>query len=210
VRVGFGLDLPEKSRLRARLEPLSVCVPVQFGLSFRDFSMYSEDDLQYAIENTRVILSPERRIETFGTTSFHFYLVTELMDTVSEIRVRGGRIQADRPQIITAAHLSRLSLEGFGEKARVFVEMLQNRNSALLKYGFQIRKDDLSESLVHDSIDAVLDRVTNQVPAALRSSSAVIHGVDEGWEVCLLKFTIEMMHQSAGGNIQDFRRKGLL
>ena len=158
----------------------------------------------------QVILSPERRIETFGTTSFHFYLVTELMDTVSEIRVRGGRIQADRPQIITAAHFSRLSLEGFGEKARVFAEMLQNRNAALLKYGFQIKKDDLSESLVHDTIEAVLDRVTKQVPAALRSSSAVIHGVDEGWEVCLLKFTIEMMHQSAGGNIQDFRRRGLL
>src|SRR6516164_1306142 len=189
--------------------PLCLC-PCPIRVKFRDFSMYSEDDLQYAIENTRVILSPERRIETFGTTSFHFYLVTELMDTVSEIRVRGGRIQADRPQIITAAHLSRLSLEGFGEKARVFAEMLQNRNSALLKYGFQIRKDDLSESLVHDSIDAVLDRVTNQGPAALRSSSAVIHGVDEGWEVCLLKFTIEMMHQSAGGNIQDFRRRGLL
>jgi hypothetical protein len=103
-----------------------------------------------------------------------------------------------------------LSLEGFGEKARVFAEMLQNRNSALLKYGFQIRKDDLSESLVHDSVEAVLDRVTSQVPAALRSSSAVIHGVDEGWEVCLLKFTIEMMHQSAGGNIQDFRRRGML
>jgi hypothetical protein len=133
--------------------------------------MYSEDDLRYAIENTRVILSPERRIETFGTTSFHFYLVTELMDSVSEIRVR---------------------------------------DSALLKYGFQIRKEDLSESLVHDSVEAVLDRVANQVPAALRGSSAVIHGVDEGWEVCLLKFTIEMMQQSAGGNIQDFRRRGML
>jgi hypothetical protein len=172
--------------------------------------MYSADDLQYAIENTRVILSPERRIETFGTTSFHFYLVTELMDRASEIRVRDGRIQADRPQIITAANLSRLSLEGFGEKARLFAEMLQSRHSALLKYGFQIRKDDLSESLVHDSVEAVLDRVAKQVPAALRGASAVIHGVDEGWEVCLLKFTVEMMHQSAGGNIQDFRRRGLL
>jgi hypothetical protein len=172
--------------------------------------MHSEDDLQYAIENTRVILSPECRIETFGTTCFHFYLVTELMDSASEIRVRDGRIQADRPQIVTAANISKLSLEGFGEKARIFADMLRNRNAALLKYGFQIRKDDLSESLVHDSIEAVLDRVTNQVPAALRGSSAVIHGVDEGWEVCLLKFTIEMMHQSAGGNIQDFRRRGLL
>ena len=172
--------------------------------------MHSEDDLQYAIENTKVILSPERRIETFGTTSFHFYLVTELMDRANEIRVRDGMIQADRPQILTAENIAKLSLEGFGERARKFVEMLQMRNAAMLKYGFQIRKEDLSERLVHDSIEAVLDRVTSQVPEALRASSAVICGVDEGWEICLLKFTVEMIQQSAGGNIQDFRRKGII
>ncbi|MBV8353665.1 MAG: hypothetical protein JOZ21_15465, partial [Verrucomicrobia bacterium] len=53
--------------------------------------MHSEDDVQYAIDNTKVILSPERRIATFGTTRFHFYLVTELMDSVNEIRVRDGK-----------------------------------------------------------------------------------------------------------------------
>ena len=140
--------------------------------------MYSEDDLQYALENTKVIVSPERRIETFGATSFHFYLVTELMDSANEVRIRDGRIQADRPQILTAENIAKLTLEGFGEKARKFAEMLQSRNAALLKYGFQIRKDDLSENLVHDSIEAVLDRVTSQVPESLRSTSAIIHGVD--------------------------------
>ena len=172
--------------------------------------MHSEDDLQYALENTKVLVSPERRIETFGATSFHFYLVTELMDHVDEIRIRDGRIQADRPQILTSENIARLTLEGFGEKARKFAELLQSRNAAMLKYGFQIRKDDLSENLVHDSVEAVLDRVMSQVPESLRSTSAVIHGVDEGWEVCLLKFTVEMIQQSAGRNIQDFRRKGLL
>ena len=34
--------------------------------------MWSEDDFQYAIENTQVILAPERQIATFGTTSFRF------------------------------------------------------------------------------------------------------------------------------------------
>jgi hypothetical protein len=174
------------------------------------YLMYSEDELQYALENTKVIFSPERRIETFGATSFHFYLVTELMDSANEIRIRDGRIQADRPQILTAENIAKLTLEGFGDKARKFAEMLQSRNAAMLKYGFQIRKDDLSENLVHDSVEAVLDRVTSQVPESLRSNSAVIHGVDEGWEVCLLKFTVELIQQSAGGNIQDFRRKGLL
>jgi hypothetical protein len=172
--------------------------------------MYSEDDLQYALENTKVIVSPERRIQTFGATSFHFYLVTEMMDTANEIRIRDGRIQADRPQILTAENIAKLTLEGFGEKAQKFAELLQSRHAAMLSYGFQIRKDDLSENLVHDSVQAVLERVTNQVPESLRSASAVIHGVDEGWEVCLLKFTVEMIQHSAGRNIQDFRRKGLL
>ena len=172
--------------------------------------MYSEDDLHYALENTRVIVSPERRIETFGATSFHFFLVTELMDRVNQIRVRDGRIHADRPQILTGENFAKLTLEGFGEKARKFADLLQARNAALLKYGFQIRKDDLAESLVHDSLEAVLHRVASQVPDAIRGNSAVIQGVDEGWEICLLKFTVEMIQQSAGRNIQDFRRKGLL
>jgi hypothetical protein len=180
------------------------------GLNSKVTIMYSEDDLHYALENTRVIVSPERRIETFGATSFHFFLVTELMDRVNQIRVRDGRIHADRPQILTGENFAKLTLEGFGEKARKFADLLQARNAALLKYGFQIRKDDLAESLVHDSLEAVLHRVASQVPDAIRGNSAVIQGVDEGWEICLLKFTVEMIQQSAGRNIQDFRRKGLL
>jgi len=172
--------------------------------------MYSEDDFQYAVENTRVIMSPKRRIDTFGATSFHFYLVSESMDSVNEIRVRNGSIQADRPQILTPENVAKLSLEGFGEQACKFVEMLQMRNLAMLKYGFQIRKNDLSESLVHDPVDAVLERVKSQVLVGDLSSSVVIHGVDEAWEICLLKFTVEMIQQSAGGNLRDFRQKGLL
>jgi hypothetical protein len=172
--------------------------------------MYSEDDLQYAIESTRVILSPERRIDTFGATSFQFYLVSELMDSVNQIRVRNGSIQADRPQIMTPENAAKLSLEGFGEQAQKFIELLRSRNSPMLKYGFQIRKNDLSESLVHDSLEAVLDRVKAEVPPAELISSAVIQGVDEAWEICLLKFTVEMIQRSAGGNIRDFRQKGLL
>ena len=50
-----------------------------------------EDDFQYAIENTQVILAPEQKIATFGTTSFRFYLISELMDRVNEVRVRDGK-----------------------------------------------------------------------------------------------------------------------
>src|SRR6476469_10770466 len=102
----------------------------------------TEDDFQYAIENTRVIVAPERQIATFGSTSFRFYLISELMDQANEIRVRDGRIHADRPQILTPEHYCRLLLEGFGEKAAQCAEALRERmsNKAVLRYGFQLRK----------------------------------------------------------------------
>src|SRR5260370_16546073 len=100
-----------------------------------------EDDFQYAIENTQVILAPEQQIATFGSTSFHFYLISELMDRVNEVRVRDGKIHADRPQILTSEHFSRLLLEGFGDKAHRYVDQLreQARNFAVLLYTFQFR-----------------------------------------------------------------------
>src|ERR1700740_2767512 len=110
--------------------------------------MYNGDDLQYALENTKVIHSPDRRIETFGATSFDFYLITELMDRVNEIRVRSGRIQADRPQLVTPENMAKLLLDGFGEAANQFAPLLQSRNATFLQYGFQIRKEGVTDTTV--------------------------------------------------------------
>ena len=171
-----------------------------------------EDDFQYAIENTQVILAPERKIATFGSTSFHFYLISELMDRVNEVRVRDGKIHADRPQILTPEHFSRLLLEGFGDKAERYIEQLreQARNIAVLRYGFQFRKTDVVERMFRDPIDAVIARTKSQVEGMAEPLRAVIQGVDEAWEVCLLKFTIDMIERSSGGNIGDFRKRGLI
>src|SRR5436189_5715289 len=138
-----------------------------------------EDDFQYAIENTQVILAPERQIATFGSTSFHFYLISELMDRVNEVRVRDGKIHADRPQILTPEHFSRLLLEGFGEKAERYVDQLREhaRGIAVLRYGFQFRKTDLSEHTLRDSIDTVINRTKRQVEGKSESLSAIIQGV---------------------------------
>jgi hypothetical protein len=172
--------------------------------------MYTGDDLQYALENTKVIHAPDRRIETFGVTSFNFYLISELMDSVNEIRIRSGRIQADRPQLVTPENMAKLLLDGFGEAANQFAQLLQSRNAAFLKYGFQIRKEGVTEHIVHDPLPAVVDRVNQDVPEGQRGGSAIIQGVDEGWEICLLKFTLELVEQSARINWFDLRRRGLL
>ncbi len=178
---------------------------------FRLF-MLNEDTIQYAIDNTQVIVAPQRRIATFGDTSFRFFLVTELMDSVNQVRVRDGRLHAERPQIITPGHIQNMLVEGFGENAEEFAGWLREHapQLAILKYGFQFRKTDISNEVVHDPLAGVVGRLRAQVEASDDPLSAVIHGVDEGWEICLLKFAADMIQESTGGNMGDFRKRGLL
>ena len=190
---------------------LPVCITTSIPYPSHRSSM-TRDDFEYAIENTRVILAPEQQIATFGSTSFNFYLISELMDRVDQVRVRNGKIHAERPQILTPEHYSRLLLEGFGDKAQRYVDQLRERlhNIAVLRYGFQFRKTDVTEETLRDSIDAVINRTKRQVENESESLSAVIQGVDDAWEVCLLKFTIDLIERSSGGNIGDFRKRGLI
>ena len=69
----------------------------------------TRDDFDYALENTHVILAPEGQIATFGSTSFNFYLISELMDRVNQVRIRNGKVHAERPQILTPEHYCRLA-----------------------------------------------------------------------------------------------------
>ncbi len=174
--------------------------------------MWSEDDFQYAAENTRVIIAPEQPIATFGATSFRFFLISELMDSVDQVRVRDGQIHAERPQIVTPDHFARLLLDGFGDQAQRYADRLRERlrNVAVLRYGFQFRKTDVTENTVRDSLEAVVARTKAQVQNSRESGRAVIQGVDEAWEVCLLKFTVDLIERSSGENFGDLRRRGLL
>src|SRR5213596_1647405 len=145
----------------------------------------TRDDFNYAIENTHVIVAPERQIATLRSPSFNFYLISELMDRVDQVRVRNGKIHAERPQILTPEHYCRLLLEGFGDKAQRYVDQLREhlRNIAVLRYGFQFRKTDLNEQTLSDSIDTVIKRTMRQVESKNEPPSAIIHGVDDAWEV---------------------------
>lgn len=177
--------------------------------------MFTADDFQYALENTRLLLGPRQQIETFGNTSFRFRLLTESMDRVNEVHIRDGTIHAERPQLLTPEHHARLLLENFGEKAGEFAEWLRRSGrplAAILKYGFQFRRSEITESTVHDSFESVSERIRAEVEASQDAEplSAVLQGIEDAWEVCLLKFTMDLVQGSSGGNVGDLRRRGLL
>ena len=177
--------------------------------------MFTADDFQYALENTQVLLAPKQQIATFGNTHFRFHLLTESMDKINEIKVREGTIHAERPVLLTPEHHAKILLENFGEKAEEFADWLRTSGGSMasvLKYGFQFRRSQVREQLFHDSIERVSERVCTEVSAGQEHDplSAVIRGVDDAWEVCLLKFTVDLVRGSAAGNAGDLRRKGLL
>jgi hypothetical protein len=174
--------------------------------------MLSPDDFNYALENTRVLLAPSQRLDTFGTSLFNYFLVTEEMDAVNLSRVREGHIHAERPQIITPQNMARLLLDGFGDQGQRFAEHIsaQAERFAFLKYGFRVSKSDVRSYDVHESIETVSGRLKEELERKNEPLTALLTGVDEGWEVCLLKFMVDLIHASAPGNMGDFRERGML
>jgi hypothetical protein len=169
------------------------------------------DDIAYAMETTIVVHEPDRRIDTFGTTNFEFHLLTEPMDEVGRVRVREGRIEAEQPKILRPEAYAELMFEGFGEQAEVFSEWFrQFGNLDIVKYGFVFAKRGFTESIVHEPIEAVRDRILDDIRVSGNPSRAVIIGVDDTWEISLLKFTMEMVGSSRDINAFDFKRRGLL
>ena len=131
---------------------------------------------------------------------------------LGQSRLRGDVAEEQKiKQILTPEHLLRLLLAGFGEPARRYAERLREyaNNVAILRYGFRFHRSEVTEHTVRDTIEAVIGRTRREAETS-EQLSAVIHGVDDAWEVCLLKFTIDLIERSSGGNIGDFRRRGLL
>ncbi len=173
---------------------------------------YKKHDIWYAVNNTRILVTPARRLETFGATMVNYRLVSELLDSVNRIRVREGRIQAQRPQIMTPSSYAGSLLDGFGEEAEEYAEWLRQHEGDLhiLQYGFVIRKEEVSDEIISDSLEAVTERVCKQVESKGDPLAAVVIGVDEPWEVCLLKLMVDIIRESAPGNVRDMQRRRLL
>ena len=178
--------------------------------------MHSQDDIHYALETTRVLREPDHRIQTFGETKFEFQLISDLMDRVGQVRIRSGEVEAQRPRILRPEAFRDFEFEGFNSTAKArFERMLEKfraegRDLAFLQYGFHFRRGEVSEEIVHDSMDAVRSRVLEDIRRTGNPSRAIIEGVDDAWEICILKFSFEMTLRSHEINAFDLKRRGLI
>lgn len=166
-------------------------------------------DFWYALNHSEVLVRPEQRLESFGTTSVHYHLVTELMDATDQVRVREGKIHAFRPQIVTPQSFAESFLEGFEEtQAGQYLDWLRRHEQELLilKYGFKIRKEAISTHVVNDKLELVIDKLRVQITEQGGGLQALIRGVEEPWEVCLIRLMTELVQRSVGWNARELGR----
>ncbi|MDY6907099.1 MAG: hypothetical protein SV910_02530 [Chloroflexota bacterium] len=172
-----------------------------------------DERIRHAVEQTEVLRFPRQHLATFGTTNINYYLLTMPVyaETVNadETVVREGKVSAERPRIVTPYYLTRL--EGFGENAQRYLEMVigaYGPHVPGLLYSYRNEQRELS--IVSDRLDVVAGRLGDMIDKSGDSLAAVIQGVDELWDVSLLKFISELTEGSLQSNIAEFNRSGLL
>lgn len=168
-------------------------------------------DFRYAVANTEILIPPRGMLETFGNTLLSYVVVSELMDSVGKCHVRTGRMKLLKPQIITPSAYSEMLLEGFGEEARNYVRWLSEHEDDvhILRYGYTLKREPISEETVSRPIEAVLEDAKKDVEARNDPYLALVHGVDEPWDVCLVRLFWDVVGRSTKHNILEMAQKHL-
>lgn len=174
--------------------------------------MPNKADIQYAMEHTHVLREPDRRIDTFGNSRFHFIIISEMMDEAGKVVLRRGTVEAYKPQIIKPAHYSSVELEGFDEKARDFLNWLKDNDKepVYFQYGFNFKRTEVNSEIITGAYETVKAEILDKVQIEDDPMMAVMEAIEDTWEIGLLKFSVDMIQKSQEINQFDFKRKGLI
>ncbi|HEX7365192.1 MAG TPA: hypothetical protein VF366_08515 [Dehalococcoidia bacterium] len=168
--------------------------------------MEADDKIQYAVEHTQVLRAPAQSLATFGTTNIYYYLVTELAEWINV--VREGRVIAARPKIVTPSYL--INLEGFSSQARKFIEIMAERHPYEPGIFYAYKNEPGEMNIVSERTDAVINNINKIIDERADPLTAIIKGVEDLWDVSLLKFTFELTTSSVQSNVAEMEQHGLL
>jgi hypothetical protein len=170
-----------------------------------------------AVEQTWVVRYPKQHLATFGSTNISYYVVTEPIyrdiasqgDAPVEGVVRKGRVIAEKPAIVTPTYA--MNLEGFSPEAYEYLRQASmnygpNHPGVLYRYKNSAEKMDI----VSGDASEIAHRISDDLDERKENLSVVMVGVDEWWDVALLKFIYEFTSSSAQQNMGEMSARGLL
>lgn len=167
-----------------------------------------------AVNNTVVLHPPKQMLATFGTTNIHYYLLTEpsykeFGEGEGETVVREGRVISQRPRVVTPVYLG--NIEGFSEHAKKYLEMIVREHGPHapgIFYGY--KNEHMETNIVPNDMRSVVQKLEEEIKKEGSPLTTIIKGVDELWDVSLMKFIFDMTRESLGENALELGRRGLL
>ena len=173
-----------------------------------------DEKIEYAISHTEVLRPPRQTLSTFGATNIYYYLLTEpsykeLVQGEEETVVREGMVRAERPRVVTPSYL--INVEGFSEHAKRYLEMIARAygtHTPGLFYGYKNEPKELN--IVSSDMNSVVRKLNETIDKEGNQFASIIKGVDELWDVSLLKFIFDMTSHSVGNNMFELGSRGLL
>jgi len=174
----------------------------------------NEQDWIKAVERTWIVRFPKQHLMTFGTTNISYYVVTEPIyqetdATSQESVIRTGRVIANKPTIITPTYA--MNLDGFSKEAYDYLRHISQQygpNSPGILYQYQKQAEKVE--IVGGIAPTIAQRISTDLDSRDENMSVVMVGVDELWDVALLKFMYEFTSSSSTQNMREFQDRGLL
>jgi len=175
-----------------------------------------DEHIKYAFEYTKILRRPKQLLSTFGSSTIHFYVLTEpvyseFTKDKNETVVREGKVSWYQPKLFLPNYMFRI--EGFSKEAREAFESLADEYPDLagILYKFKVNKELDEMNFVSDTLLNVAENINQQIEKKGDSLSAIIQGAAGLWDVSLSKFILDMMARSAYlAQIPDFAQKGFL
>ncbi len=155
-------------------------------------------DFAYAVRHTEIVRAPKRLLSPFDQTTVAYILLTQPMDDPTKTRVREGRLQTFPPRLLLPGDLSTQELEGFGPQAERYLEFLRSHAAQIriLRYSYRLRREAYSETLLSEPLEAVRARAAAALERRDDPMAALVVGVDEPWDVCLLHLFMRLVQAS--------------
>ena len=125
-------------------------------------------------------------------TPIHAAVLNDKPDAVKLLLKLGTNINLGDAQNNTPLHAA-----VYLNKPNIVELLIDKGDIAILKYGFSIRKLDVNEHIITETLTNAVDRVKKEIDKKADPLAALVVGVDDPWEVSLIKMMVELAGRSA-------------
>lgn len=161
-------------------------------------------------DRVAIVRSVPYTLFTFGASDLLYYLVVEAELPKQPVEVSRGVVKVTRPLIVTPDD-DRPEFRNFfndDDDTADMAQFLMARTAAFSN--LRLENQEQRTELISDSVEEVVARLNRQLDDEDEDRIAILTAPHDMGKLAVLRYTTERIMESAPGNIQELREKGLL